>query len=189
MHLCLCSNVDTAGRLVDNEDLGAEGEPSREHDLLLISAGEIGNLLFRARHPNLHGFPEPIESRALLSFVQEEPGTDELVQRSDRKIATHCELKEQCLLLAVLGNEADALPDRIVRRTNRYRSAVDLDVAGREPICSEDGSCEFGPPGSDQSGDSDDLAGANLKVNPVEHCRTGGPPPARRVNATHRKAY
>ena len=81
------------------------------------------------------------------------------------------------------------MPDRIARRTNRYRSAVDLDVAGREPICPEDGSCEFGPPGSDQSGDPDDLAGANLKVNPVQHCRTGGPPSARRVNATHRKAH
>jgi hypothetical protein len=54
----------------------------------------VGDVLFGAGHPNLHGFPEAIESRALHSLVHEDSSTDKTVKRSDRKIASHGLLKK-----------------------------------------------------------------------------------------------
>ena len=39
--LGLGGDVDAAGRLVDDQDLGLEREPARQHDLLLVAAREI----------------------------------------------------------------------------------------------------------------------------------------------------
>jgi hypothetical protein len=59
------------------------------------------------------------------------------------------------------------MSDRVMRRADRHGSAIDFDAAGRESIGPEDRSYELGPPGPDQSGNPDDLAGTNLKVDPV----------------------
>ena len=40
VHLDLGADVDAARRLVDDEDLRPQRQPAREHDLLLIAAGE-----------------------------------------------------------------------------------------------------------------------------------------------------
>ena len=43
VHLDLGADVDAARRLVDDQDLRPQREPARQHDLLLIAAGEVGD--------------------------------------------------------------------------------------------------------------------------------------------------
>ena len=43
--LGLGADVDAAGRLVEDEHPGAHRQPLAEHDLLLVAAGEVDDLL------------------------------------------------------------------------------------------------------------------------------------------------
>ena len=55
--LGLGGDVDAAGRLVDDQDLGLERQPARQHHLLLVAAGEVADQLVGARHADVEASP------------------------------------------------------------------------------------------------------------------------------------
>ena len=65
--LDLGADVDAARRLVDDQDFRPQREPARQHDLLLIAAGEVADRLVGARHADRAAACEirrPARSRA-----------------------------------------------------------------------------------------------------------------------------
>ena len=114
MDLDLGADVDAARRLVDDEDLGPQREPARQHDLLLIAARELTRRLIRARHADRQELAEFVDQRVLALLVDEPPAAD-LVLRGDRHVGANGEAEEQSLLLAVLRDEADAVRHRVAR--------------------------------------------------------------------------
>ena len=90
------------------------------------------------------------------------------MQRSGREIVADCLLQKQRLLLAILRDEPDAVPDRIERRADRHGPAIDQDRARGERIGPEDRPREFRAAGADQTRDPQDFARPDLEIDAVE---------------------
>ena len=126
VHLDLGADVDAAGRLVDDQHLGPERQPARQHDLLLVAAGKVDDELLRARHADVEracGIPRP--ARSPSPRRRRRPSVRDRSSDGHRQVHADGERQEQRLLLAVLGHEADAVADRLLRRADVDRLAVD----------------------------------------------------------------
>src|SRR3984957_6282502 len=108
------ANVDASRRFVDDENPGPQRQPARQHDLLLIAAGELTRRLVRARHSNRQELTELVDQR-VLSFLIDEPAAADVFLHRNRHIGADGEAEEQSLLLAVLRDEADAVGHRVAR--------------------------------------------------------------------------
>ena len=72
VHLGLGGDVDAAGRLVDDQDLGLQRQPARQHHLLLVAAREVAHGLVGARHADAELLAEALDQVALLALVDED---------------------------------------------------------------------------------------------------------------------
>src|SRR5271163_3997701 len=91
---------------------------------------------------------------------------------AEDNVGGYAEIEHQALLLAILGYEAKTGLDAVPRRLRRERLAVQQDLAAVEAVQPKYRSEQFGPPGSDEPGDADDLPATHLQADAVEPSRT-----------------
>ena len=169
MHLDLGADVDASGGFVDDEDFRPQGEPAREHNLLLIAAGEIGDDLILTCHADIEHLAEFLDQRALRGVIHEDAPAGDLFMRRHAEIGAHREREEQRLLLAVFGNQADAVADGVLRGADVDLLAVDQDAAAVDAVRSEYRPRRLGASGADQPGEAQDLAATNLEGDVFKH--------------------
>ena len=159
----LGADVDAAGGLVHQHDQRVDAQPAGEHHLLLVAAGEELHLLAEAvrgdvevgqhaRHVAARGGGAAREDRA---DDAEGVVEDRLVER-------------QALGLAVLGDEGEAGAYALARAADLQRGAVEADAAPRHGVHAEDGLQQLGASRALESGQPDDLAGADLERDVVD---------------------
>ena len=62
------ADVDAARRLPDEQDFRIALDLAREHDLLLVAAGEIGGLEQGRRRPDVEGRPSCVSASATIAL-------------------------------------------------------------------------------------------------------------------------
>ena len=80
-------------------------------------------------------------------------------------------LQDQPLALAVFGQQADAVADRIPRMPNPHGPAIDEDPAGIGPVGAEHEPHGLGAAGSGQSGEPEHLAGVRAEAHLADRGR------------------
>ena len=113
--LVLRADVDAAGGLVEDQHVGVGVDPLRQHDLLLVAAGELAGLRQHGRRLDVHALAVLVGDRVLLVVVDEAEPL-ELLQRGHRDVALDVLDEVEAVGLAVLGGVGEA-----VRRSPRTR--------------------------------------------------------------------
>ena len=163
----LGADIDAARRLVDDQYLRPERQPARQHDLLLIAAGEIADELVRARHADVEKLAVLLDQRVLLCRADEDAVEMRSCAAIERLVADR-EREEQGLLLAVFRHEPDAVSDRIRGERDGDRLSLDRISARIERIGAEDGPRRLGPAGADEPGNAENLALAHRQRDIME---------------------
>ncbi len=89
VHLGLGGDVDAAGRLVDDQDLGLERQPAGEHDLLLIAAGQVADQLVRVGHADVEHRAVALDQGELGPLVDEGMPAQQITERGEREVGAH----------------------------------------------------------------------------------------------------
>ena len=160
-------DVDTAGRLVEEQDLAVAEQPAGQDDLLLVAAGE------GARDPGHVGRPdvERLGLRAgggLLGAPGQEAAAGEAAQAGDGDVAVDGVVEQQRLALALLRREADAAGHRGADVAGPQPPAGQPNGAGGRLPGAVDGLEDLRAPRPDEAGQADDLAGADGEADVVE---------------------
>jgi hypothetical protein len=106
MNLRLGTDVDAAGRLIDDQQRGLAGEPLRQHDLLLIPAGKHGDGVGEPAVLDLQP-DRPVGGQPVLRRRADEARSAQPAQGRERHVLLHRHVHDQALLPPVLGDEAD----------------------------------------------------------------------------------
>ena len=173
MHVGLGPDVDAVGRLVEDQDPRLGREPLREHDLLLIAAGEAPHHL-RGRvglDPQL--LHEPARrARARAAAAGSRPVSGPEAPPSSRVLRDRHRL-DRGPGGAVLRQVGEAAAERRARRPRPERAALDPEPALVEGVDSEDRARHLGPAGADEAGEADDLAAPELERDVGEEPAAG----------------
>jgi hypothetical protein len=137
-------------------------QPARQHDLLLVAAGElagdaVGVVRDRVELAQLSRGGPPLSARA----QQGAPG--EAAQVRDRHVLGERPVEQEALRLAVLRREPEAGGDRRGGAPGGEPSARDADLAGAGVVEAVDQAQQLGPAGADEAADADHFAGADLE--------------------------
>ncbi len=154
----LGAEVDAPGRFVEQQDLGFPVEPFSKHELLLISSRQIERLGIEplgieSKLPGKHLAP-----LARLAPVDDGPGGNS-VKIGQHQVGQRRACQHQSLALAVLRGEHDAAPDRLANGS--WPGAIHACKAHRSfrrGLGPGDTAQHFAASGSDQAGDSKNLA-------------------------------
>ena len=168
------TDVDAAGRLVEDQDLGVRHQPFRQHDLLLVAAGELADFLIDVRAANPHPVPVIAGGLQFADFV-DHPVRGHLVKACQGDVLAHVVGQDQPELLAVLGDIGKAGIDG-------GRNVGEVDLAAVEPDSpadvgaprpAEQAHREFGAARAHQAGDAHDLAAPHVKVDILDDLPLG----------------
>src|SRR4051794_1125270 len=156
MNLGLRPDVDSAGGLVHDEKRRAPPEPLREHDLLLVAAGQRRH---RAREPAVLDLEarRPVTGEPALARGADEAEASKPPQRRERDVAADRHLHHEPLLAAVLRHEADAGFHRPRWGCGPQRLAPEQHAAAVVAIDSEDRARDLAAAGADEPCERDDL--------------------------------
>ena len=166
----LGADVDAARRLVEDQDLRLRLQPLGEHDLLLVAAREEAHLLLGAARAQL-GDRRRAREIVIRPSAERRLRAGITVRTASIMLSVIDCAEREALGLAVLGDEAEAGPDRVTRRAEAHRLAVDLDRAGADRVGAEDRARDLGPARALQAGEADDLARADLEVDVAQQRR------------------
>src|SRR5262244_3571753 len=131
--LALGADVDTAGRLVEDDDARLHGKPLGEDHLLLVAAGKRRDLVGDRRR--LDGEPAslPLGGVGLGGSLDDgRPGVAAQVRQ--RHIGGQREFEEQPGTLAVFRHQIDAAVDGVARQCNRDGLAAEADRTGERGV-------------------------------------------------------
>src|SRR5579883_860070 len=172
------ADVDALGWFVEDQDGGANGEPARERDLLLVAAGERAGIGVERRGLD----PEALDEAA--GHIALAGGVDEAVAR-DGAEAGECgvpgdrHFEDHAVAAAVLGKVGDAEPDRVGGFGDADRRAAQQDGGGGIRADAEQCFGEFGAARADQAGHAENFARPQrerdaAEVAGFEHYRADG---------------
>ena len=99
--LGLGADVDAARRLVEDEQHRLPGQPARQHDLLLVAAGQLRNLFVEVGRLDRHLGGQRRDDLQRLAPVEDAEGRG-LVGNAERGIVEDAAKQQQGLVLAVL---------------------------------------------------------------------------------------
>ena len=168
------ADVDAAGRLVQDQDFRIGEQPFRQHDLLLVAAGQMAGRLIDIGAADSH--PVPVIARHLqFPDVVDHPAGATLVEIGQRDVLAHVLGEQQAELLAVFGDIGKAGIDGAADSREVDLAAVQHGAAAdlAAPRAAEQAHREFGAPGAHQSGDADDLAAPDLEVDVLDDLPVG----------------
>ena len=161
--LVLGADVDAAGRLVEDQHVGIGEQPLRQHDLLLVAAGELADGRHHAGGLDVQVPPAALGDLDLLVGV--DPATaGELVEGRRGDVAADVVDEVEAVPLAVLGGVGDAVADRLGDGARldllavHEQPAADVAAVG----AAEHAHRELGAPGAHEPGDADDLTGPHV---------------------------
>ena len=163
--LALGPHVDAPRGLVEDEDVGVGGQPLGDDHLLLVAAGQVLHPLGDPRRLDREG--RDLLQGLLPGGARPDPAEPvrEAAQRGEHGVDLDVHAEGQAVALAILGEVGDPVLDRVARRADRDRLAVDQDLAGLRPVGGEDGAHDLGPAGPDEAGDAEDLAAMELEAD------------------------
>src|SRR6202020_2237868 len=96
----LGADVDTAGRLIEDQELGIVGEPLAEHDLLLIAAGKAARDLVDRTCLDAES-RDALKRHSPLRSAVDESGAGQRSKRGQRKIVQDAHSPDQALRAAI----------------------------------------------------------------------------------------
>ena len=174
INLVFCADVDAAGRLVEDQDLGIGQQPFRQHDLLLVAAGELARLLIDVGAADAHPGPV-IAGRPQFVDVVDHPARGDPVEACQRDVLAHVVGEDQPELLAVLGDIGKAGVDRGGNAGEIDLAAVEADAAADviAPGTAEQAHRELGAARAHQAGNADDLAAPHVEVDVLDRLPLG----------------
>src|SRR4029077_563829 len=132
-------------------------EPLREHDLLLVAAGEEPDRVVEAVELELQP-ARPVARETALGAAADDAAARQRAHAGERRVARDREVHDEPLLAAVLGDEADARAHRGERPVAPEPEAVDLDVPRVGAVDAEDRAGDLAAAGPDEARERDDLA-------------------------------
>ena len=154
------ADVDAAGRLVEQQHLGAVDEPAGEQDLLLVAAGQGPGHAVGVGGTQLERL-DLLAAHAALAALVEQRRSGEPREGREGHVLEDRLVEQQALALALLGREADARVDRVAHRARPQRLAVDRHRAAGRLARAVDGLEDLRAARADEPGETDDLAGAH----------------------------
>ena len=156
--LLLRPHVDSAGRLVEQQDPRRGRQPFADDDLLLVAARQGRDDLFDV--VAAHG--QPFDHVGGEGRFADEGAKAEAGQRADRRkgdIVAYARRQEQSARLSIFRHERDAELAGVRRRIDGRRLAVDRDFAASPTARgAEDRLEDLGAARSEEPSDSQDLA-------------------------------
>ncbi len=164
----LGADVDAPGGLVEEHDPGIPEQPFADDDLLLVAAREVaGDLVDRGR-ANVQPPHVVLGDPRLLAEADEAQRPAEGIQIGQGQVVRQGHLDRQAVLLAVFGQVGDAFIDAVARCADADRAAVDLHLAGIQPVGAKDRPGDLGAPGAHETGEAEDLAAAQFEADVLE---------------------
>ena len=148
VNLDLCADVDTTGRFVKDKDLCIRVDPLADYDLLLVTTGQLAYDLIDRRGLDAQRRNVLLARLEDLLFVQEQ-ARREALHVSKNQVGANGLSQYQTLSLTVLGEERNAVMDRLTRGLDMYFLALDLDLAAVDRICAEYCAHNLGTTGAD----------------------------------------
>ncbi len=116
-------DVDTLGRIAQQQDLGSSSEPFADNDLLLVAAAEPRDVLRNALRPDPqprdHALGEPSQR-----VERKLPGPTLHRYAHAGQVVANALVHEQALTVPVVGDQADAAPDHVARYPCRHALAT-----------------------------------------------------------------
>ena len=167
VHRGLGADVDALGRLVEDDDAGLGGEPLGDHHLLLVAAGELGDVLVERGGAEVEAGGVLAGEAELLGEAQEAAARG-AGERRQGDVLEDRQADDRALAAAVLGHVDDAVGDRVGGAADRGEAAVDPDLALRGLRDAEERLHELAAPGADQAVEAEDLAVAQGEADVLE---------------------
>ena len=166
VNLIFGADVDTTGRLVQDEDVRIGEQPFRQHHLLLVAARQVPGGLIDVGTADPHAVAVIAGDPQLLDVVDDAAGCD-TVEVGKRDVLADVVGQQQAELLAVLGDIGKAGVDGPAYGRKIDLASVQHGAAGdpAAPGTAEQAHGKLGTPGAHQACDADDLAAADVKVD------------------------
>ena len=108
-----CTDVDTTGRVIQQEDIRVQQQPAAQNDLLLVAAGKALDLGLGAGHLDGHFFLVGSHQIQDLLVVQHDGALAQGIQRCNGDVIRNTQHTHDRRGTAVLGQQSHALPDGI----------------------------------------------------------------------------
>src|SRR5262249_8653529 len=150
-------------RLIQDQDGGWVFHPSADDDLLLIAPGEgldraLGILGLDREAPQ--GASDDVPTAAAV----DPDALDPVLGPGEGKVVAQGLGDHQTLAFPVLGDQGEPRRPRVGRAAQSNWPAANEDLARSGRIDPAQGPGQFGPSRADQSGEAQDLAGAELEA-------------------------
>src|SRR5271165_406085 len=168
MNAAFSPDVDPHRRRIHDQYLRIRRQPPRNHDLLLITSGEslnrkvgIRDLYPKSLDPGTNDLT-PFEVTDKAKLVQETIHGSQNEVRPDRLT------NDQSLPDSVFRNVTDSQSNRLLSGRNFHRSPLEIDFPGIGSIHPEQSKCKLSSPGTEQSGQTENLTPVKLKCDSPE---------------------
>ncbi|ABB10162.1 hypothetical protein Bcep18194_B0045 [Burkholderia lata] len=122
------ADVDAARRLVHQEHVDAFGQPAREHDLLLVAAGQRADRRVAVAGLDREPLDVALRKLAFAPRVEQHARRAEMPACADVQVVGHRRDRDDALLLAVFRAQREAGAHRVARAPERHPLPVQLDV-------------------------------------------------------------
>ena len=162
INFVLGPDVDASGGFVEDDHLGVALEPLGENDLLLVAAGKRAGDLLGAGDLDLNLVDVSGEGQSLFTLPNE-AARGEVAEIRQSEVFADRLAEDESLRLAILGQQANTLPDGVPRVVDGERLAVELEAAAVGSVGPEKQSCRLRAAGSDEPGQAEHFAGPNLE--------------------------
>ena len=164
MQFRLGPDVDTAGRLVYNQDLGLGGQPLGNHHALLVATAQIHGVLVYAWGADGQILHITL-GQVSLSAGGDHAEAGKEVQLRHADIGHHGLGQDKALFLAILGHQTDACRNRLTGCADVDPFAVDTDLTPFGDKVAKKGAGQFGAACADQSRQAKDLASVQIEAD------------------------
>src|SRR5690606_23658431 len=167
--LVLGADVDAAGRLVEDEQVGLGVQPLAQDDLLLVAAGELADDGHHGRRLDVQVLPVLLRDGDLLVAVHP-AAAGELLQAGGADVPADVLDEVEAVLLPVLGGVGDAGLDGLGHGPGSDLLAVEVGPPGDVATVglTEAGRREVGACRGPEAGAAADLPGAHVQAGAVD---------------------
>ena len=173
--LILGANVDTAGRLVQQQHLRLSQQPAADNDLLLVAAGEAADLGLLRGSLGTHGVDILLSIGPLGLLAQENAKAFMPLQAGNNRIIPDAEYAEDTGGPALFGDQGKAIFDALAGVSVLTDLAAQRDLALLTGPDTKNALQRLGTAGAVQSGQTQHLAPTGLEgdILPPDRLRRG----------------
>lgn len=157
------ADIDAAGRLIEDQKPGMGGKPACQNGLLLVATGQEFYRPVGIGRADVERFDEAFgKLRLLPARKRPRPALTGLKRQCD--IVGHGKVADDTIRLALLRAKTEPGSDRGFGRGNGNRFPVYRGLAGIGLVDAKQQESRFRSAGTQETGDADDFAGANTKI-------------------------